>query len=53
MKYKAVEIINVTNLKWWEFLWGADIFISSIPIIKSVIVANIIANIIIWLIFIR
>ena len=57
MTYRAIDFKvkkeNGLDINWREYVWGTDIFINGVPLIKCLIVGNIIANIIIWLIFIR
>ena len=48
MKYKAINIKIVLEsknlLKRLEAIWNADIFIDGIPVVKSIILANITVN---------
>jgi len=40
-QFKAIEI-SVSGFGFWESAWGMDIFINGIPVIKTIILANLI-----------
>ena len=46
--FKAVEIKFASDGKipWWKIIWGMDIFIQGVPMLKSIVISNII----IWVI---
>jgi hypothetical protein len=49
-KYRAIEITvdkSLYRIGIWKVLWGTDIFINNLPIIKLLITANVI----VWAIF--
>ena len=50
MKWRAIEVRlghqEIQKIGWLRFLWGADIWIEGLPVLKLLILANII----VWLI---
>jgi hypothetical protein len=58
--YRAIDIkvINkldrkLTMLDYIKIIWGQDVWIDGIPVIKLLILFNILANITIWVILFR
>lgn len=54
VRWKAIEITLkdwrkiVKEVGLWEIIWGTDIFIQKIPVIKSMILANLLMWVLLW-----
>lgn len=47
--WRAIDIkIIGADLRIWQALWGTDIFINGIPILKVIVLTNVVVWVIMW-----